>query len=118
MHAEKTKTAIAFNFLDSTYRVGFHTMNTPSTNYVDVKDFLPGAGLQRNTWYSKLFGVTIGTGLTPTLNSMLRVGELFRTGAGGSGILVPASTFPEGPKKPVSSWRCRAASIRRSSPAC
>ncbi len=93
--AAKTTTAIAFNFLDATYRVGFHTMNTPSTNYVDVKDWLPGAGNQRDTWYTKLFGVTIGTGLTPTLNSMLRVSELFRTGAGGQGILSAADT-PEG----------------------
>ena len=94
--AAKTTSAIAFNFLDSTYRVGFHTMNTPSTNYVDIKDWLPGVGAQRNTWYTKLFGVTIGTGLTPTINSMLRVGELFRTGAGGQGSLAPATAFPEG----------------------
>ena len=94
--AAKTTTAIAFNFLDATYRVGFHTMNTPTTNWVDVNDWNSGAGNQRDNWYKKLFGVTIGTGITPTINAMLRVGEFFKTGVGGQGILPSAANMPEG----------------------
>ncbi len=51
---------------------------------------MPGAGDQRDNWYKKLFGVTIGTGITPTLNAMLRVGELFKTGTGGRASCRPA----------------------------
>jgi type IV pilus assembly protein PilY1 len=91
--AAKTTTAIAFNFLDATYRVGFHTMNTPTTNWVDVNDWVSA---QRNSWYSKLFGVSIGTGITPTINAMLRVGELFKTGTGGQGVLPSSTNMPEG----------------------
>jgi type IV pilus assembly protein PilY1 len=88
--AAKTTTAIAFSFLDATNRVGFHTLNTPATNWVDVQDWTLA---QRNVWYPKLFAVTIPPAQTPSLDVLLRVGELFRTGAGGQGIL-PA--MPEG----------------------
>ena len=88
--AAKTTSAIAFSFLDATNRVGFHTLNTPATNWVDINDWTLA---QRNLWYPKLFGVTIPAAQTPSLDVLLRVGELFRTGAGGAGSL-PA--MPEG----------------------
>lgn len=91
--AAKTTTAIAFSFLDQTYRVGFHTLSTPNANWVDVNDWTPGPLNQRDKWYTKLFGVTIPPAQTPTLDALLRVGELFKTGAGGAGSL-PA--MPEG----------------------
>ncbi len=101
--AAKTTTAIAFSFLDSTYRVGFQGMNTPATNWVDVDDWTPGAGNQRDKWYNKLQNVAIGTGLTPSINAELRVGELFRTGTGGSGSLptMDEGYIPASAKDPI-----------------
>jgi type IV pilus assembly protein PilY1 len=91
--AAKTTSAIAFSYLDQTWRVGLHTLSTPATNWVDVNDWMPGLGQQRDKWYTKLFAVTIPPAQTPTLDALLRVGELFKTGAGGAGSL-PA--MPEG----------------------
>ncbi len=88
--AAKTTTAIAFSFLDATNRVGFHTLNTPSVWWVDPLDWTLA---QKTTWYNNLFSVTIPNAQTPSLDVLLRVGELFRTGQGGAGSL-PA--MPEG----------------------
>ncbi|HEX8012778.1 MAG TPA: PilC/PilY family type IV pilus protein [Casimicrobiaceae bacterium] len=101
--AAKTTSALAFSYLDQTWRVGFHTLSTPATNWVDVDDWMPGPGLQRDKWYSKLLGVTIPPAQTPTLDALLRVGELFRTGKGGAGSLpaMPEGYIPATARDPI-----------------
>ena len=111
-HAAKTTSSLAFNALDNTYRVGFHTLGqepppigpSPATNapvWVDVDDFNPGAGNQRNLWWNALFSVPTQTTVkTPTLSAMLRVGNLFETGGAGG---LPATVYPlpAGAKDPL-----------------
>ena len=96
--AAKTTSAIAFGNVDNTYRVGFHSMNLRNAGstlaeWLDVGDFVSGAGLQRDNWYTKLFGISIGTGMTPTIDAMFRIGEVVKQGAGAVTGL-PAHTDP------------------------
>jgi type IV pilus assembly protein PilY1 len=89
--AAKTVSAIAFNYLDSNYRVGFHTLNQPTTWFLNINDFLPGVGLQRANWYTKLFTLSPpAAAQTPTMDGLLRIGKLFEAGAGGTAGGLPA----------------------------
>ncbi len=97
--AAKTTTSIAFNIVDNTYRAGFHTMNSPTTNWLDAGDF---DAAQRAAWYAKLFGVTIATAKTPTLDAMLRIGQLVENGAGAvTGLPVHTDPIPTIAGNPV-----------------
>ncbi|MEP7329924.1 MAG: PilC/PilY family type IV pilus protein [Betaproteobacteria bacterium] len=92
--AAKTTTAIAFNIVDNKYRAGFHVMNAVATNWLDTGDFVSGSGLQRENWYNKLFAVPITAGnKTPTLDALIRIGQLVENGAGAVAGL-PAHTDP------------------------
>ncbi len=111
-HAAKTTSSLAFNLLDDTYRVGFQTLGqepppigpSPATDapeWVDVDDFKPGAGNQRNLWWNALFAVPTVTNVkTPTLSAMLRVGNLFETGSAG-GLPADVYPLPAGAKDPL-----------------
>ena len=102
-HAAKTTSSLSFNLLDNTYRVGFQTLGqeappvgpSPATNppvWVDVNDFNPGAGQQKNKFWNALFAVpTVTTVKTPTLSAMLRIGNLYETGSPAG---LPASIYP------------------------
>lgn len=95
LNAAKSTSATAFSFLTNVppdpiqYRVGFHTLGeepvgfggagTP-TIWLDVADWDLA---QRTAWYNKLFGVAVSTYKTPTLDAMLRVGNLLETGGAG-----------------------------------
>ena len=93
--AAKTTSAIAFNNLDDTYRVGFHTFyssTSPSVlpKWLDVNDF---ATTQRLNWFNTMFAVDPPAGAqTPTLDTVLRIGDLFQNGAGSAGL--PVHTDP------------------------
>jgi type IV pilus assembly protein PilY1 len=92
--AAKTTTSIAFNIVDNKWRAGFHVMNAVATNWLDSGDFVSGSGLQRESWYNKLFAVPITAGQkTPTLDALIRIGQLVENGAGAVGGL-PAHTDP------------------------
>jgi type IV pilus assembly protein PilY1 len=88
--AAKTTSSIAFSFLDNTYRVGFHTLGstTPATvAWVNPLDFTLA---QKTSWYNALYNIFSGgastTGYkTPSLDALLRVGNLFETGSGSPG---------------------------------
>lgn len=99
----KTTTAIAFNNVDKTYRAGFHTMNlrlpvgSPTTaDWLDIADFTTA---NRPTWYNKLFATSIVSGMqTPTLDAMIRIGEVVKNGAGAvTGLPTHADPFPTNP---------------------
>ena len=114
-HSAKTTSSLAFNLLDDTYRVGFHTLGTEpvptgsgvAPTWVDVKDFNLA---QRIAWWgglnppfaNGLFGVpTVTNYKTPTLSAMLRIGNLFETG-GAAGLPASVNPLPAGAKDPVS----------------
>ena len=87
--AAKTVSSIAFSYLDNTYRVGFHTFNTPATAFLNTKDF---NSTQKTAWYTALFAVNPPAGAqTPTLDSLLRIGAYFDTPASSSlpGVVDP-----------------------------
>lgn len=101
--AAKTTTAIAFNLVDKQFRVGFHVMNAVATNWLDSNDFLSGAGGQRESWYNKLFAVPITAGSkTPTLDALIRIGQLVENGAGAvPGLPVHTDPIPTIAGNPV-----------------
>lgn len=93
--AAKTTSATAFSYLTNIppdpigYRVGFHNLGEEPSGY-------GGAGTpiiwqnvgdwdlaQRTAWYAKLFGVAVNNYKTPTLDAMLRIGNLVETGGAG-----------------------------------
>ena len=102
--AAKTTSAIAFSFLDNTYRVGFQNLGSElapdglgsaagaTIKWVNVGDFQgTTAGTTRFDWYSTLFGIAITTYTTPLMNGMYRVGNLFQKGTSAG---VPAGVTP------------------------
>lgn len=99
----KTTTAIAFANVDKTYRAGLHTMNLrlPAADptmaeWLDIADFTPA---NRLAWYNKLFSIAIVAGLqTPTLDAMIRIGEVVKDGAGTvPGLPTHSDPFPTNP---------------------
>ncbi len=99
--AAKTTSSQAFSFIDDTYRVGFHTFSTPGTAWLDVKDFAPGLGNQKDLWYQKLFAISIGTAKTPTLDALLRIGNLFEKGGSAGLPVLGSGTLPAAAADPI-----------------
>jgi type IV pilus assembly protein PilY1 len=107
--ATKTTSAIAFSYLDDTYRVGFQNLGSEmppngvgaAIKWVDVGDFTGTAlGTTRGDWYNTLFNIAITTYTTPIMNGMLRVGNLFETGGAG-GLPASVTPLPAGAKDPI-----------------
>ncbi len=82
IQAAKTVISQNFTYLDTDFRVGFHTLsNDPPTSYVDVAPFDANAGGQKDKWYQQLFGIQIAMGKqTPNMDAVVRIGELFKNG--------------------------------------
>jgi type IV pilus assembly protein PilY1 len=108
--ATKTSTAIAFSFLDDTYRVGFHNLGTELPPYgatatapvlVNVNDWILGVGKQRDLWYQALFAIAPTNGKTPTNSAMLRIGNLFETGGAGGLPNPDVNPLPAGATDPI-----------------
>lgn len=106
--ATKTTSAIAFSYLDDTYRVGFQNLGSEmppdgvgaDIKWVDVDDFKGTvAGTTRYNWYNTLFGINVTTYTTPIMNGMLRVGDLFENG--GTSALPSMVTPLPTPKDPI-----------------
>ena len=56
MQATKTAISLAFSGLDSSYRLGYMTINNnTTTDFLNVADNTTGAGGQKQAWYAKLF---------------------------------------------------------------
>jgi len=93
--AAKSVTSIAFSDLTDKFRVGFHRLsNVPAADFVTLADFKGGAGNQRDTWYTKLLGVSIPMGnATPLLDGVVRIGDWFKSSSGTSAAL-SGSTNP------------------------
>lgn len=72
----KTSVSLAFQGIDSQYRVGFYTINNPTTNYLRVDAFKGGAGEQKNLWFDKLLTADAGSG-TPLRSALANVGRIY-----------------------------------------
>jgi len=98
--AAKTTSANAFDIVDSTFRAGFHSMNfiqpaNVEAHWVNIDDF---TSAQRTAWYAKLFSIAISPTKTPTLDAMIRIGEVIQQGAGAvSGLPAHTDPFPKVP---------------------
>ena len=92
--AAKTTSAIAFNIVDKTYRAGFQSMNLRTAAGRPPRGSTSTTSRPRtDAWYSALFGISIGPAMTPTIDAMIRIGEVVRQGAGAVTGL-PAHTDP------------------------
>ena len=86
LQAAKTVISQNFTYLDTAYRVGFHTLsNNPASSFVNVAAFDATAGGQKDKWYAQLFAVQIPMGKqTPNMDAVVRIGELFKNGGNPS----------------------------------
>ena len=77
MQMMKTSVSLAFQEIDNRYRVGFYTINSSSSNYLDVDTFDTGnSSSQKALWYSRLFSAD-PSGYTPLRVSLANVGRIF-----------------------------------------
>ncbi len=90
----KTTSTLAFNKLDSKYRVGFDLLShysQPKKIDVEVAQFVDSGGEvanQRTTWWSNLTGATT-SGSTPLRSSLMKMGKYY-AGKLTNGITIPA----------------------------
>lgn len=73
MQSMKTAASQAFKALDSRYRVGLVTINSPGSNYLAIAPF---DSSQKQSWYKKLFAVSPSGG-TPLRTALSSVGRHF-----------------------------------------
>lgn len=76
MQSMKTSVSRAFVTIDSTYRVGFYTINNATTNYLSIDNFAAGSGGHKNTWYTRLFNAYPDGG-TPLRSTLANVGRIY-----------------------------------------
>jgi type IV pilus assembly protein PilY1 len=78
MQMMKTSTSRAFKLIDQRYRVGFITINNPTSNnasgrYLPIADF---SGAQKTNWYAALASISPGNG-TPLRTALSTTGQIF-----------------------------------------
>ena len=76
MQSMKTSVSRAFVTIDSTYRVGFYTINNPTSNYLSIDNFAAGSGGHKSTWYTRLFNAYPDGG-TPLRSTLANVGRIY-----------------------------------------
>ena len=81
MQMMKTSTSLAFQSIDTRFRVGFITINSASSNYLPIAQY---NAEQKASWYTKLFA-TNPNGSTPLRRSLSTVGRIF-AGKGSSAV--------------------------------
>lgn len=74
MQGMKSAASLAFKPIGNNYRVGF--IDIWGSNYLPINKFDPGAGNQKDKWYTKLFSITPSGG-TPLRNGLSTVGRIF-----------------------------------------
>lgn len=73
MQMMKSSTSRAFKAIDTRYRVGFITINNPSTNYLPISQY---DNTQKTNWYAKLFAANPGSS-TPLRTALSTTGRIF-----------------------------------------
>jgi hypothetical protein len=123
--AAKTTSATAFSYLTNVppdpigYRVGFHNLGEEPTGYggggtpIIWQNVADWDLTQRTAWYGKLFGVAVNNYKTPTLDAMLRIGNLIETGS-SSGLPASINPLPAGTTTTSCSPTVRPTRSRRS----
>ena len=76
MQGMKTSASLAFKPISTRYRVGFITINSPTSNYLAADDFVDGATNQKDNWYAKLFNAVPGNS-TPLREALSTVGRIY-----------------------------------------
>ncbi len=76
MQSMKTSVSRAFVTIDSTYRVGFYTLNNRTSNYLQIDNFSAGTGAHKDTWYDRLFDAYPDGG-TPLRSALANVGRIY-----------------------------------------
>jgi type IV pilus assembly protein PilY1 len=87
----KTGAGLAFNGLNSSYRVGFATMN--NNNGSDFVNIAPFNSTGKANWYSKLYGVSTGSS-TPLLEALSKVGLMYANKLPNSKLNTVAASDP------------------------
>ena len=73
----KSAAGIAFNRLNSSYRVGFNTINAVDTSkWLANAPFDNAAGGQKNQWYNKLYAINPNSS-TPLRTALSRIGRYY-----------------------------------------
>lgn len=78
MQMMKSAAGRAFSPIGSQYRVGFMTINSTSSNYLRINDFIAqsdGTG-QKDNWYTKFYNAS-PTGTTPLRTALSTAGRIF-----------------------------------------
>lgn len=85
--AMKSGAGRAFAGLNSSYRVGFQTINNNSTNFLNTQAFTT---TNKTAWFNRFYGITPSGG-TPLRTALRASGEYYRTGImpGASGSIDP-----------------------------
>ncbi|MFM7505556.1 MAG: pilus assembly protein, partial [Rubrivivax sp.] len=87
MLAMKTAVSEAFRYIDGSFRVGLHTINSPAATG-DTGAFLPVtafSGTARTTWYERFQSQRMAPGGTPLRAASERIGEYYRAGISPAG---------------------------------
>ncbi len=81
-YAMKAAGSIAFAALDQTSRVGFNTLNSYATKFLNVRDYTTA---NKTTWFTNFFSVAPNS-TTPSIDAMWRVGEYFSNRGSAAGF--------------------------------
>jgi type IV pilus assembly protein PilY1 len=86
MNMLKSAVGRSFANIDDKYRVGYITINpgspVSSSRFLSINDFVLGSGLQKDKWYTRLYGTGFN-GSTPLREALSRVGRYFAGATGG-----------------------------------
>ncbi len=82
MQLMKSSTSLAFQSIDTRFRVGFITINSASSNYLPVAQY---SATQKSNWYSRLFAANPSGG-TPLRQSLSTVGRIFAGRGSSAGV--------------------------------
>jgi len=73
MQSAKSALSIAFQSVDDRFRVGYVTINSASSNYIKIDNFVPS---HKISWYNRLFDA-VPTGGTPLRESLANAGRIY-----------------------------------------
>ncbi|WP_082794242.1 pilus assembly protein [Thauera humireducens] len=76
MQSMKTSVSRAFVTIDSTYRVGFRSLNNNSSVNLKIDNFNPGSDGHKDKWYKSLFKAYPNSG-TPLRQALADVGRIY-----------------------------------------
>jgi type IV pilus assembly protein PilY1 len=85
MQMTKSAVSLAFQSVDDHFRVGYFTINSASTNLVNIGDF---DSTKKSAWYTKLFNA-IPSGGTPLREALANAGRIYGGKTAITGVTDP-----------------------------